>query len=117
MHLPDDTDNLDTRPVMPHHFFTGVIARQDATIAAAGRQGTAIPVEIRERMRYVESVLLHGNAAGRTNPTINLPTPYTLSDIEAVIGKRDDMTPGSDSSWRSIRRHFDATNGSCGRTK
>jgi len=47
--------------------------------------------------------------AGRHNPTIDLPVPFTLSDLEAVIGRPDDVEPGSDAAWRAIRRKYDSS--------
>jgi len=112
MNTPDDSsDNLDRRPVKPHHFWSEVIVVQDALIAKMSRDGVAISENAMLRMRYVEAVLLHGNQGGKYNPTIDLPVPWTLADIEAVIGQPDEMTPGSDASWRAVRKHYDATHG------
>jgi hypothetical protein len=118
MNSPDDTEALDKRPVEAHHFFRGVIAQQDGAIEAARRRGTTIPDGVLARMRRVEGILLVGNSGGRRNPTINLPTPYTLADVEAVVGAPDDDgTAGSDAVWRHIRRLYDAKNSNGGLTR
>jgi|GEM_PF-6016922 len=103
-------DDIDERPRHPVPFFD-VIKRQDESIFNAERLGKAIPDNARQRMKYVEAVLLHGNSGGRSNPTIMLPLPYTFLDVEAVLGQPDDFEPGSDASWRAIRRLFDSTHG------
>jgi len=104
----DNLDDLDTRRREPVPFYD-VVKRQDAKIAECGRRGITIPDDILARMKYVESVLFHGNCSGRDNPTITLPTHYKLSDIEAVIGgPPENIEPGSDAAWRAVRRRYDA---------
>jgi len=119
MSKPDDdnsADELDRRPVKPHRFWQDVIVVQDAKIAAMERAGRVITDDVRARIKYVADVLLHGNCSGRYNPTIDLPVPFSLLDIEAIIGPPDDTTPGSDVAWRRVRKHFDAGQGGAGRS-
>jgi hypothetical protein len=112
MNTPDDpSEELDRRSVRPHHFWSEVILVQDALIVKMKRAGVAISENAMLRMKYVEAVLMHGNQGGKSNPTIDLPVPWTLADIEAVIGHPNDTTPGSDASWRAVRKHYDATHG------
>jgi hypothetical protein len=108
---PDELgDPVDDRPREAVRWWA-VVCAQEACIAACERRGNKISGDVRERMRYVEEVLCHGNGAGRSNPTIILPSPYTLADVEAVIGRPDDVEPGSDAAWRAVRRHYDASHG------
>ena len=108
MNDPDDNfDEVDERPRHPIPFYD-VIKRQDESIVNAARLGKAIPDNARQRMKYVEAVLLHGNSGSRSNPTIMLPLPYTFLDVEAVLGQPDDFEPGSDAAWRAVRRRFNS---------
>ena len=108
----NDKPELDERPLeaVP---YKDVVRKQDATIAACERNGISIPDDVLRRMRYIDDVLHYGNQGQKSNPTINLPIPYALADLEAVIGTPDDSEPGSDAAWRKIRRSFDAS----GRTR
>ena len=103
----DKFDEIDGRPRYPVPF-SDVITKQDQRIDRAERLGETIPDDVHERLRYVESVLLHGNSGGRSNPTIMLPLPYTFLDVEAVLGRRDDAEPGSYAARRAVRRHFNS---------
>jgi hypothetical protein len=110
MSTPDDpSDELDLRPVKPHHYRRDVMAIQDAEIKRRKVAGIAIDRKILARVFYTQDVLIHGNSGGRSNPTIDLPVPWTILDIEAIIGPPEDLTPGSDAAWRRVRKHYDAT--------
>jgi len=104
-----DNDELDTRPIEPQRFWEDVIEPQDRLIARMEGAGTPLPEAVIARMKYVEGVLIYGNMAGRSNPTIDLPVPFTLADVEAVIGRPEHVEPGSDAAWRAIRRKYDAS--------
>jgi hypothetical protein len=104
-----DNDELDTRPIQPQRWWEDVIALQDSLIARMEAAGTPLPDAVTARMRYVESVLIFGNMSGRHNATIDLPVPFTLADIEEVLGRPDETEPGSDAAWRAIRRKYDSS--------
>jgi len=104
-----DSDELDIRPIEPQRFWEDVIEPQDKIIAQMEAAGTPLPEPVIARMRYVEGVLIFGNMAGRHNPTIDLPVPFTLADVEEVLGRPDDTEPGSAAAWRAIRRKYDAS--------
>lgn len=111
MITPDDpSDELDRRPLQAVPYWD-VVVEQDRRVERMKRDGIAISEDAMLRMRYVEAVLLYGNCSGRSNPTINLPVPFTLADILSVIGQPDDAEPGSDASWRAMRKKYDATHG------
>jgi len=110
MSTPDNAhDERDERPVKPHHFWRDVIVVQDKQIAEIQAAGKQIPADLMRRIRRAQEVLMHGNGSGRSNPTINLPDPWGIADIEAIIGQPEDLTPGSDAAWRAIAKHYDAT--------
>jgi len=103
-------DNTPGEPTkVPHRFWEDVIVIQDKHIAEIHASGKQIPGDLTRRIRRAQEILMHGNASGRDNPTIALPDPWGIADIEAIIGKPEDLTPGSDAAWRAIAKHYDAT--------
>ena len=113
----DKFDDIDERPMVavPYYDVVQELDRRKHSVIQ-GLGGKPIPLDIAEQFElalYTSSVLMHGNASGRCNETITLPQPWRLADIIAIIGKPEDFTPGSDASWRAIRRLFDSTH--CGR--
>lgn len=100
-------DTLDRRRVEDVHYHD--ILKWIDGVRGRHRDNPDFTAEMKSRLAYIEAVVSHGNCGGRSNPTMTLPVPFKVSDIEAVIGASDDPVPGSDAAWRGVRRHFDVT--------
>jgi hypothetical protein len=110
MSTPDETpdDDLD-RQVRTPYPWREVLKELEKRVAAARASGKPIPAEILEDVAYVDDVFHYANSFRRLNDTINLPEDWSLSEVLAVLGPREIVVPGSDESWRRIRRRFDMT--------
>ena len=116
MNSPDEA-MLDKRPVYRVHYLK--LLKWFDLIRKIGKGDPLWNDEAARRVTYVEEVVMFGNCGSREN-TIDLPTPFSLADIEAVIGGDADGQPeaGSAASWKRVRARFDAMqSGRGGRVK
>ncbi len=105
----DKLDDLDERPLEAVHV-QEIIKVLDAlrAYAKAHNMETSHAAYLR-RIDYVEGVILYANSSGRDEQYMTLPVPFTVPDIESVLGKPEEVESGSSAAWHAHRRKFDAS--------
>lgn len=109
-----DEPELDERSYVVHE--TSKVAKEIYRYLAADRRRATpkLTSEQTARAWRVLDILQWSESGGRTNPYIEMPETWKISDIERILGTGDDDSQSTNAAWRRVTRVYEQSSTAAG---